>query len=568
MKELNELKTRNDLAYFLGFKPNILTYILYVKGIECFYTSFELPKKDGGVRVIKAPNNQLKIVQTKLAHKLSEYQKSIWDKHNITPNLAHAFIKEKSIFTNAKIHRNKRYVINLDLKDFFDSFHFGRVRGFFMKNKDFELPQEVATVIAQLTCYQGSLPQGAPTSPVITNLICNIMDIHLLKISKKYFLDYTRYADDLTFSTNKHDFLKYYSSFLEEVREEIQKSGFSINDKKTRIQFKDSKQEVTGVIVNKKLNVDRIYYRQTRAMAYSLYKNRTITLDGKSITVNQLEGRFSFINQFDKYNNKINERNGYKHTFRDLNGREKQYQQFLFYKYFYANQQPIIVNEGKTDILYLKSALKKMYKEYPKLIDKKQNGEFHYKISFLKRTEKMKDFFGFEKDGADSMKNLYDFFSDKNPKQNKNYYSLFKRICNYAPDNPVIFLFDNELCNNKKPLRNFLNYANFSDKERDELNESLHINLIENSNLDVATNPLVDGKSECEIEDLFAKEVLDVTIQGKKFSKKDKDNKEFYGKHIFSRYVWKNYEEIDFSRFRPLLDSISAIIESYSKITT
>lgn len=110
--------------------------------------------------------------------------------------------KGKSFITNAQIHRNKRFVINVDLENFFDSFHFGRVRGYFMKNKNYQCSEEVATTIAQIACYEGKLPQGAPSSPIITNMICNIFDMRLLRLAKKYKLDYTRYADDLSFSTN------------------------------------------------------------------------------------------------------------------------------------------------------------------------------------------------------------------------------------------------------------------------------------------------------------------------------------------------------------------------------
>lgn len=191
MDKFCDIKTRNDLANFIDIEPKRLSYVLYIKRIENCYTVFEIPKRNGGVRIIKAPDKSLKYIQRHLARKLQEYQLYIWQENNIHPNISHGFEREKSIITNAEIHRNKRFVLNLDLANFFDSFHFGRVRGFFIKNKYFKLPEKVATVIAQLTCFEGKLPQGAPTSPIITNLMCQILDIHLLKIAKKYKLDYT-----------------------------------------------------------------------------------------------------------------------------------------------------------------------------------------------------------------------------------------------------------------------------------------------------------------------------------------------------------------------------------------
>ena len=121
----------------------------------------------------------------------------------------------------------------------------------------------MATTIAQIACYEGKLPQGAPSSPIITNMICNIFDMRLLRLAKKYKLDYTRYADDLSFSTNDKKFVDFEKQFFEELTQEINRAGFSINDKKTRVQYKDSHQEVTGIVVNKKLNVDRTYYKET-----------------------------------------------------------------------------------------------------------------------------------------------------------------------------------------------------------------------------------------------------------------------------------------------------------------
>ena len=117
----------------------------------------------------------------------------------------------------------------------------------------------------------GKLPQGAPSSPIISNLICEILDHRLLKIAKKYKLDYTRYADDLTFSTNDKKFLGLQTEFYEEISKEIIRAGFKINEKKKRLQLRDSRQVVTGLVVNKKINVNRIYYKETRAMAHQLY---------------------------------------------------------------------------------------------------------------------------------------------------------------------------------------------------------------------------------------------------------------------------------------------------------
>ena len=156
---INEVGDRNELADLLGVTHQKFTYILYVKHVENMYSSFEIPKKSGGVRLINAPDKNLKYIQQKLADELYKYRNRLLNEKKIT-GVSHAFEKRKNIFTNAKEHRNKRFVLNVDLENFFDNIHFGRVRGYFIKNKDFQLSEEVATIIAQLTCYHGSLPQG------------------------------------------------------------------------------------------------------------------------------------------------------------------------------------------------------------------------------------------------------------------------------------------------------------------------------------------------------------------------------------------------------------------------
>lgn len=238
---INEIKNRNELADLLGIQRQRLTYLLYVKGLDNMYTSFSIPKKNGDSRIINAPNKELKYIQSKLAEELYLYRKKLMEEKELIGGVSQAFEKGKNIFTNALVHRNKRYVINMDLENFFDSFHFGRVRGFFLKSREFELPNEVATVLAKIVCCDGKLPQGAPTSPIISNMICNIFDIRIIKLAKKYRLDYTRYADDLTFSTNDKNYLMNKEQFYIEIKKEIEKAGFHINEDKTRISYNSSR---------------------------------------------------------------------------------------------------------------------------------------------------------------------------------------------------------------------------------------------------------------------------------------------------------------------------------------
>ncbi|CAN2251709.1 RNA-directed DNA polymerase / Ribonuclease H [Bacillus subtilis] len=557
MMKFNDIKTRNGLADFLKIPRKQLSYLLYFKDVSNLYTSFEIRKKNGGIRKIKAPIEELKDIQKKLAEALYKHKKEKREKKN---NISHAFEKDKSIITNAKIHRNKRLVLNIDLENYFESFHFGRVRGFFAKNNDFLLPIEVATVIAQISCYEGKLPQGAPSSPIISNLISKILDHKIMKIAKKYKLDYTRYADDLTFSTNDKKFLDLQSEFYEEISKEITRAGFKINEKKKRLQFRDSRQVVTGLVVNKKINVNRVYYKETRAMAHQLYKYGKFEINGKPATLNQLEGRFSFINQLIWYNNKID---GEYSNFNNLHSRELQYQKFLFYKYFFAHPKPLIVTEGKTDIAYLKSALKSLYKEYPNLITKKGDGTFEFKVSFLNKTKRLKYFLGIYQDGGSALNNIYNYFDSKKPAPN--YLSYFKQISNNSPINPIILMFDNEIESGKnKPIGKFLKHVGLDDGKKVILEDKYMVNLIDN--LFLLTVPLIDGKAECDIEDLFKDDALLHKIDGREFIKKDKyDVSKYYGKEIFSRYISDNYSNINFKNFKSVLNNISNIIDIYTQ---
>ena len=556
----SDILSRDDLALFLGVKKSHLTYVLYKKKVDSYYTSFEIPKKTEGTRQINAPTGMLKSIQVRLATALCNHQNSLRIERKTKTNISHAFEKKKSIITNAQIDRNKLLILNLDLENFFESFHFGRVAGYFEKNRDFDLPHDVAIIIAQLTCYKGHLPQGAPTSPIITNLLCQILDMRILRIAKRYKLDYTRYADDMTFSTNNRAFLEQKESFLHELENEIVHAGFAINQNKTRLALRDSRQTVTGLIVNQKLNVPAEYYKKTRAMAHQLYTEGRFYIDGKEGSIAQLEGRFSFIDQLSRYNNKRDTGN---HSCHSLSSREKQYRAFLFYKYFYANEKPLIVTEGKTDIRYIRAALKKMWDRYPELIIKKANGEFEFKVAFLHRTKKLEYFLKIAPDGANTLNNIYNYYSDKY-RDFPNYYSFFSKMRKHPSQHPIVLLFDNEVVTGKRPLYEFLKHIQANDNQRQILSSDLHLRLISESNLYLWTNPLVDGMKECEIEFLFRQETRDHQMGGKSLNLKDNfDISKYYGKDIFSQYISQNYIQVDFDGFIPLLDTLVQIIKSH-----
>ena len=549
---ISDIESREQLAFLLNIPLSKLTYLLYVKRIDNCYTSFDIKKKNNGVRVISAPNEDLKDIQRKLGYLLELHHKAFLKEKNIDNKISHGFEKNKSIITNAAVHRNNKYILSIDIKDFFDSIHFGRVRGFFNKNIEFNLPLDMATVMAQLVCYKGVLPHGAPTSPIVSNLICNILDIRILNLVKKYRMNYTRYADDMTFSTNDRCIVDNYDGILEEIANELGKFGLHINDKKTRLIYKDSRQEVTGLVVNKIINVNRHYCKKTRAMAENLYRKGSFYIGDEEGSIKQLEGRFAYINQLDYYNNK---RKGEKKDCWHLNSREKNYQKFLYYRYFFNNEKPLIVTEGKTDILYLKSALKKMYDSYPNLISKTKNG-FEFKVSFLKRSKRLEYFFNINQDGADTIKNVLNMYTGQ--KGFANYYKYFKDKSEKDGRNPVILIFDNEQ-NTDRPLKKFKKDAKIQD-----VNIKNWINI--SGNLYLVTNPIVNGKDECEIEDLFSESTLNTLIGGKSFSRNSKsENDKYYGKAIFADYVMKNYQKIDFSNFVPFLDSINSVLDDYQK---
>lgn len=270
-KQFYQLRNIVDICKMLNISESQLRYILFVRSNN--YIEFSIKKRSGGYRKINAPKKDLKQIQRRLLEVL----------YNVYgfKECQQGFMKDKSVVTNAKKHIGANYILNIDLKDFFDSINFGRVRGLFL-GKPFNFNNEVATILAKIVTNNNRLPQGAPTSPIISNMICYILDNNIEKYCKNYNCNYTRYADDITISTRSYRFPKQISRkdlnnniilgnrLIKIIEEE---AGFIINRNKTKFSEKMKRQEVTGIVINEKINVKRIYIRNLRAMLHNCRKN-------------------------------------------------------------------------------------------------------------------------------------------------------------------------------------------------------------------------------------------------------------------------------------------------------
>lgn len=311
------------------FKINQLTF--YVDPTKCSkrYLTFIVKKKSGGERQINSPVKGLKSILRALNFVLQ----CCYEPHKA----ANGFVLNKSIVTNAKLHLGKNYVYNIDLKDFFHSFDRNRVKIALMM-EPFNLKgdkEPLAFLIASLTTHPLELngekkivlPQGSPTSPTLTNILCVRLDRRLNGLAKKVGASYSRYADDITFSSSKSVFNS--ESFQKELHRIIEDDQLLlINPKKTRLQKKGYRQEVTGLTVNEKVNVQKRYVKQIRMWIYywekygylraqqiftnDYRKDKGHVMKGKPNLVNVLSGKLDFLKmvkgETDGTNAKLKER--------------------------------------------------------------------------------------------------------------------------------------------------------------------------------------------------------------------------------------------------------------------
>ncbi|WP_254275400.1 reverse transcriptase domain-containing protein [Halomonas sp. 3H] len=259
--------TPRRLAELLGTTYPNLCHTAYGIRPDNLYKTFFIPKKMGGLRAISSPDEKLRCLQNRLKPLLEDLY--------VPHSAATAFVTGRGVIFNARPHVGKALVFNIDLSDFFGHINFGRVKGL-LCSPPYSLNPKTAQLVATICCFHGSIPQGAPTSPVISNMVSRQLDRRLSLLAKNNRAFYTRYADDISFSFRNYNCEGvcysvngvYHPS--RELVEVVEKSGFSLNDKKTRGESSRSRQVVTGLKVNRKINVDRRYVRTTKAMIHSL----------------------------------------------------------------------------------------------------------------------------------------------------------------------------------------------------------------------------------------------------------------------------------------------------------
>ncbi len=570
LNALRKAKTRYDVAALLGYKPSGLSYIVYQIPKTAKYTTFEIKKKGGGERRIDAPVPMLKGLQKRLADLLYECLRELEESEKRKNKLSHAFRKEYSIITNAKMHIAHRYVLNLDLQNFFPSLHFGRVRGFFINNNEFKLAEPVATVLAQIACNDGVLPQGSPCSPILSELLTHFLDIRLVKIAAKHKCTYTRYADDITLSTNQKEFPAALAMAVgeawvlgDELKSRIEDAGFTINDSKTRMQVRGSRQTVTGLTVNNKVNVPQRYYKLARAMTHSFLTAGTYKRDGMDETsVHRLEGILNHIyhireRQIDLkidaeknaekrhklHADRTKQKNDYPSAIRLV------YCRLVFFKHFVDPANPLIICEGPTDSVYLKSAIRKLATAHPKLASTK-NGKLSIDVNFFKYSKQSRDLLQL-RGGSSDLKFFLEVWSDK-----------LAKYKHRPMKHPVIVLIDND--DGATQIFKLLQSKKFGTT----INHATDVSFYYlGGPLYLIKTPIQGPDNKSCPEKFFDPALLTTKIDGKTFNPdKEHDAPGEYGKVIFAeRVVRPQAATIDFSGFDPILTRIEAVIDDYAK---
>ena len=314
-KLLNDVKTDGFRTSKHKITEKQLLHFCNPKTVPNRYKTFHIRKKSGGLREINAPCYQLGV----LLYILNTVFKAVYTPSESTMG----FTEERSVVTNAQIHIGHHYVFNIDLENFFPSIPQARVWAR-IQLPPFNLPKEVANVVAGLCCHTNAdmsrnvLPQGAATSPLLTNAICDTLDRRMRGVAKRFGLHYSRYADDMTFSS-MHNVYQEGSDFRNEIKRLIEEQGFKMNEKKTRLLRDGDRQEVTGLTVNQRVNVTRKYvhdirwilhcwekdgYGKAYALFYDYYKRtKGYIKKGEPVMENVIGGKLNYMRMVKGENN-------------------------------------------------------------------------------------------------------------------------------------------------------------------------------------------------------------------------------------------------------------------------
>lgn len=568
IEDLRACTGRIGLSVLLGVEARELSYTLYKIPDSAKYTSFCISKKNGGVRQILVPCPQLKWLQNKLLELLYLCEDDLSDISGLSRNLYSGFRRGANIYENAQAHRAKRFVFNVDIENFFNQYNFGRVRGFFIKDKEFGLDPAVATIIAQIVCFNNVLPQGSPTSPHVSNLLTQFFDNRMARFLRPRRCRYTRYADDITISTNTREFPADVAvrsstdpqgwSVAPELEEIFARANLPINTSKTRMSVNTGRQTVTGLVVNQRPNVTREYYLQTRAMCDHLFKNGTIsipdvtTLYGKNCPVvageklkpaanyiKALEGRLAYIHY-------IREKSDLR-TLQEKQDNPTQFwcmlQDFFLFKYFVGNTKPVILTEGPSDIFYIKSAIINNQSLNLDNLKKYNDGKPKLIPTFFRFNTAAAKVIGLT-GGAGNIKRFLYLYNKQE-----------KRFNNSLRSNPVIIVIDNDTGG-----ADVINMVNGIYKTKISLKDPVMVHKIKDGLILVKT-PHVGEKDQTAIEDLLPKEVKSVRLNGKTFSDSKKlDTTKHFGKVALGSYVQENAKQISFEGFDEFIIAINKAI--------
>lgn len=272
--------TLQQLALAIGVSPRLISAIIHQP--RKHYRAFDLPKKAGGVRTIHAPRFFLKTIQ----YWIATYVLAGLPVHAS----CHAYVRGRSILTNATLHMHKRYVANLDVSAFFDSISVDKIQTLLISHG---IGYYLAKTVSELITYHSCLPQGAPTSPLVSNAFLFDIDTEVTDKCRELGVVYTRYADDITLSSDRRGAVL---QAIDTIKQQLGRIGLELNRKKTRIASLHSSQRVTGLVVNTVPRPPRGYRRAVRSEFDHALHDRAGVVSCEKL--NRLRGHLSYLSSF------------------------------------------------------------------------------------------------------------------------------------------------------------------------------------------------------------------------------------------------------------------------------